>query len=266
MGSEPIDRGSIPLGGTGDKIATMAEKIRNVLVDVDGTLLNTQKVFTEIHGQARASLAADLGIPLNSVQEEFWSAWNSAKERYSVDPEQLIGQTGIALAGLFGGKDVIWEKFRDQLWSTYDAPIAWYPDAEPVLQKLIDSELLIGVSTHARPDWHGRKLEWTGMTRYLHKGLSHVVGVTGQKNYRSWLDAAKLYSFEPDQTVVVGDNRNDDANAAVTAGFKMAFYLNRNEPDKWSVLQHGNTLKGVIEIKDLWDMYNWIVRFNGEVA
>ncbi len=239
-------------------------EIKYILWDFDLTLGDTQEVFRKWHGIARLYLAYALGIELKEVENRFNKYWREGHRILNVDPEALIPIcTGGFRNAYPGVAPTVWREFEGLLDRTYREPIKLFDDVIPVFEQLKARNIEMGVVSHSRKWWSQDKIEWTGIGPYIKYGNFFNLNVRFQKVPWVWRDGAYYYRFDENNTIVVGDNLQADANAAAKENFYEACWLVRkNELETALPIREGVKHERVVTVTDLYQVRDLVILNN----
>ena len=203
-------------------------QIEAVLLDMDMTLSRTQNAFDQVWGQARLYLADTLSLPLVQVERQFSQFLGEGRRVGNVEPVALIGHTMMGFRLAYPNvANWVWENMAEIMWQVYAQPVEAYPDVVPALETLQQMGYMMGVVTHSKRSWTDFKSTCIGVGPYLKYGRCFSARTDLAKDMHTWQEGAGFYKFIPETTAVVGDNLEDDAHAALLAGFGSVCWLNR---------------------------------------
>lgn len=159
-----------------------ARKVKAVIFDLDGTLLNSR--------------------------EERVHAWSHAFRKYGIkvpDDElrPLIGLPGAAIVSLYSGDPESIEAEEERYFSDLLPEISYFSDAEPTIKELEDSGIRVSIVTSSRK----------ALLDQMHLPTQTVVCIDdvsqGKPSTEPYELASKLLNADPGEILVVGDAEND---------------------------------------------------------
>ncbi len=226
----------------------------NILFDLDGTLVNTQKAFKFWHDKARAYLSETLGILPSDLETRFNRYLKDSRRVAFVEPYRLISLTLQSLSHAYPGVDnSIWLHAKDLLWQVYSHPVEPYDEVDSVIHALVKDNYNLGIVTQSGKTWTEQvKMARLKINKHLVHGRCFCAPTHVPKDKFTWLNGAYFYGFNPEVTAVVGDNLIDDANAAQSAEFALCCWLNRANEDNWFFDNRHQKRDQVSEVTNLW--------------
>lgn len=101
--------------------------------------------------------------------------------------------------------------------------------AKELLQEL-SKKYLIGVLTNGFTEVQYRKLQSTGLNRYIQRMvISDEIGIQ-KPDSRLFRYAEQATGADPESTIMIGDNPDNDIQGALDAGWKAIFFNCKNKP------------------------------------
>ncbi|QQG48609.1 MAG: HAD-IA family hydrolase [archaeon] len=201
-------------------------RTRVVFFDLGGTLLvmRRDKIFS------RVLSASGFTVPLESVHRAYvgnepW--WLSRYGNRELTPDQTEEayreKDAMVFAALFPEerkeKAIEVSKLARSMWPQLekDIPLELYPDAEPVMEELVNDGYSVGLVSNAPPDT-SKVVESLGLDRYASTVvISGLVGCS-KPSPEIFRIALRRAGFSPEEAVHVGDVYEADVVGARSAG------------------------------------------------
>lgn len=176
-----------------------------VFFDLGGTLLVMRR--DRIFGKVLSEQGRDVGLEaVHSAYVRVESWWLSVYGNRELSPEQTTEAYRVS-------------KLARQRWPELEktVPLELYPDAEPLLRRLVEDGYTSVLVSNAPPDT-ARVVEALGLKRYLkHVVISGIVGYS-KPHPEIFRIAMREAGVEPNQVVHVGDLYESDVVGAKNAG------------------------------------------------
>lgn len=127
------------------------------------------------------------------------------------------------------GTEVLWEKFRDE----FPSHVVADPAAGPLLQRLSESGLQLGLLTNGRTSLQLAKLEATGLAGHFtgERIITSQVAGAEKPDLRAFQALTAAISCSPERTLYIGDHPEFDIKGAKEAGF-LTCWLRRRRGDE----------------------------------
>jgi len=204
--------------------------IQAVLFDIDDTLVDTSKAFEEAISGVRREYFPNLP---ESVEPEMLAVWYADSQgqlaKYIAGEIDILTQRvnrANELNQKFGGEPVTRENYprwEEAFWGTFYRSMQAHDDVTPVLEKLQQMGIKLGVVTNAATEIQIKKLANAGIDAQ-ETFAPAFVGVDtlgfGKPDPRVFLEACRALNVAPENTMYVGDEPDSDALAAEAAGLK----------------------------------------------
>jgi HAD superfamily hydrolase (TIGR01549 family) len=216
------------------ELAFAAGAVRNrvpkkaVFFDLGGTLLvmRRDRILSKVLSEQGRAVGLET-IHSAYVKVESW--WLSVYGNRALTPEQTNEAyrdlDAKVFLTLFPGEDPSEadrvSKLARQRWPELEktVPLELYPDAEPLLAKLVDDGYTCALVSNAPPDTD-RVVEALGLKRYLkHVVISGIVGYS-KPHPEIFRIAMRDAGVQPDQVIHVGDLYESDVVGAKNAGIE----------------------------------------------
>lgn len=195
-----------------------------IFFDLDGTLMD----HAGAEAAALARFAADLSM---TADPDFAARWAAASERYMrryLDGELSFAQQRRArVAAALGEElpDAQADALFDRYLGAYERNWRLFADVRPALDALVAYKL--GVITNGASAQQRQKIETLGLSAYFScVVISEQAGVAKPQPEIFWF-ACRTAGVAPSRACYVGDRLEDDAQAALRAGFGRAVHIDR---------------------------------------
>ena len=222
---------------------TPTKMINYVIFDMDGTLLNTEKLFRRAwietsddyglpNGEAFYELVS--GSPAKSLESRFYQTYGN-----SIDYDEFLNA-------------------RKRCFLSYierDVPVK--PHAIELLSYLKEQKIKIALATSTNMDIVERNLRLTGMERYFDAVVTGDMVERGKPNPDIFLLAAERIGAKLSEAVVVEDSYNG-LRGAHAAGIRGIMIIDSQPPSEET---HRIT---VAECRDLNEVLNYIKTHKGD--
>jgi len=209
--------------------------VKAFIFDVDGTLMDTVKIFIETYEEVEVIL------------KNIFKDKALAKEEFLAFKEEMYAEKGKYKDIL--DMYVISEKFSKDLFrrglireedrARVEKPMKdiykkipdIYPDALDLLKNLKTKGYRISFSTHSG-DWGKQKIEyiWNLLGSDSEELIYLSIPLEEEKDSKSWKKIAKMLGLKCNEVVVVGDNPEADIENAVVAGINRCVFVRRKLP------------------------------------
>ena len=216
--------------------------MRGVLLDVDDTLLTTRAAMSGAAAAAFGHLWP--GLPEDRAREvgrRFRAdpdGWFRAFTRGELDFATMRARR-IESAARFVGHDLpeaAHERFQAAYEPVFGETLRAHDDAVPLLQRITEAGLPLGVLTNSGGDYTRRKLTAAGLSGLLPVVVTRDTLGYGKPDPRVFRHACDLLGTPPSATAYVGDEYDVDVLGAIGAGVRPV-WLSRDEPDP-ETLEH----------------------------
>lgn len=201
--------------------------IRNVLIDVDNTLLD----FDKCARQAMLSGYADLGLHFEdwmfdrfrTINLDMWIAMEAGK----ISKDELIK---TRWQNVFDNLGIVADGVNfEEIFRVYLNESAIPVDGAMDALKYLSSKYNVCAASNAPFEQQIRRLRNSGMLKYIDKVFaSEKIGYP--KPRKEFFDACFAETaFIPDETVMIGDSLTADINGARNYGIKTCWYNHYGE-------------------------------------
>lgn len=231
-----------------------AEKINNVALDFDDSIICTKEIFRQRMDEIYRTLAEVLvGV---AIKEEIEALNNEAYAKHFVNPKRwdvVLGQFQTRHPEV---PDPMIADCLRVLGKIYTTVPALKYGAIETLATLVDRGYSLGLVTHAYTDWTDFKLRETGLRQFFPDGKVAICDMDGPKGVEEWSKALSALGFDTGQTAVVGDSVRSDILPAYGAGIRQLYWI--REPDAWSV-QLGNPPNGTTQLGGIHELTKFLL-------
>lgn len=209
------------------------ERIKRILLDMDGTICPTGKLFKIFMNQAYDLLSSrNPAVSRGMWKDEIEEINDHSFETYGVNPKRWDHVVDELTTRHSLSHDIGMET-KHIFQQIYITPLSWLEGAEEGLEFFRRTGFPIGIVTHAGEAWTGRKYGWLGLDRYVKWDDIFLVDENGHKTTESWKQGIKYFKLMPVNCAAVGDSPRSDINPAWEAGVRHCFLV--EDPDQWSV-------------------------------
>jgi FMN phosphatase YigB (HAD superfamily) len=219
------------------------KNIKFVLLDMDGTLVDTSTYFDEEMTNAIINIVSKIypDLPLSKQIKITKEILKLANETYIRDrtPSLVDIRTLNAIEKYFKKKNIKIKKseISKSLKSLYKefyitSPLT-FPYTIQTLHRINRLGIKMGVYSHAQKGWTKVKVA-TIKKEYLeryHINLKlpfFTTKITDSKDKLGWVNAGKYFELDLKKTLVIGDSITSDIYPALQAGYGYAIYLRHN--------------------------------------
>lgn len=227
---------------------------KTILFDLDDTLVCTHDVFHKKINELKYKLVNLSNTSFDEVTAVFKEVHEQGYNKYFVEFNIEFPFVINELQKRYGFNDIEKEFLLKILFSILETPLELKEGAVETLEYLKSKSYNIGLVTHALSDWTDFKLDSTGLRKYF----SHIqiADPSKVKSSQSWLEGFRAMKCKPEEGIVVGDNKTGDIKAAFDIGTGKIFWL--NNAVGWSVYNQGELPEGVIEIKKITELIEYL--------
>lgn len=249
----------------------MSERLRAVLFDLDGTLIDWSQSRDEarrarhlrqVLGGMLAALA-DMGLqvpPLEDVAREYYRRIVQGWEQDLFDLRPLhLGDilvatlAGAGMNGRLPERETLLQAFP---WSAVPG-VTCFPDAPDALRTLLDHGILLALVTNSsHPMWlRDRELEGFGLLHLLpHCRLSAADAGRLKPHPQIFRCALERLGVKPGEAVFVGDNPVPDIAGAQNAGMRAVLRSGRHAtPEMAALIEPDARLDSLAELPAVLD-------------
>lgn len=231
--------------------------IESVIFDLDDTLFLTQKYYSdEIQDIARyvLEITNDNSNTVQTISDKVVQKHH--KQGKPVLINTLIQSTLLDIYG----KDI---KRKEEIFKYIDRSAKKFYKNIPqlrqgtleVLNKITNINIPIGIYSHAQNDWTERKVKYI-QKMYLEKYDEEIkipfysTPIEKKKDEEGWRDAFKAFNFNPESTLVVGDNLQSDILPAKNIGVRNLVMIN----SQYNGDSNSQEMEDIIRIQDIDDL------------
>lgn len=211
------------------------EEIKYVVLDLDGNLTMTQKVFTEVFGEVKIYLSGLLGVDVKKISDEWEQAWSQASKHAKVLPTRIIGSAIGAMNMRYPLSNVQWGRVADLVMTVYEKPVELYSDVVEGLDMLL-GKYSLAVCSQGQRWWTEKKVQDSGLYQFVECVYSARTDVS--KGSMAWREASDYCGYLRRKSVAVGDNKEGDCLGAIYAGYAHAIHVQRPKGHSW--IPHGS--------------------------
>ncbi|ACL10529.1 HAD family hydrolase [Desulfurococcus amylolyticus] len=197
--------------------------------DIWGTLVDLDKTLDHL-----SEIASNrLGLSIDEARKAIYVSHEEARKlrRFTpnIPPLELIARGKEIIAAKLSTSLNTVDSILMEAFTTVEPGSIIYPDVIPVLSKLHDEGIYMGVV--------GNVLFWpsvytmiildkTGLSKYFRVAVfSDIIGYS-KPDREIFLEFAKISGFEPNRVIHVGDNVIEDVGGALSSGF-LGVLINR---------------------------------------
>ena len=128
-----------------------------------------------------------------------------------------------------------------------------------VLEMINTLRITIGIHSHSQHEWTKRKVKYIQENfkqRYSKEIeiLLHSTPLESKKDKMAWEKTLKSFNFDPNTTLVVGDNLRDDILPAQENGVKYLVLINNSMYSSNAILKVDSNILRVHDIRDLLEL------------
>ncbi len=179
-------------------------KFKNLLFDLDGTIINTNKLIIESF-KYTLKKHIDIDVEESQIKKYFGEPLLITLERYSKEKAKLMFKTYI--------------EYNE---SIHDDRVEIFEDVKPTLEKIKNQGHSLCIVTSKRKVLAQRGLEIFDLHNYF-KGIIGYEDTDKHKpNPDPIIKALSLLKAKPEETIMIGDSEFD-IKCAKNAGIKSAF-------------------------------------------
>ncbi len=126
----------------------------------------------------------------------------------------------------------------------------------PVLDMVNTLGITIGIHSHSQHEWTERKVKYIQDSFKERYGreisiLLHSTPLEGKKDKEGWGEALRSFNFDPNTTLIVGDNLRDDILPAQANGVKYLVLINNSIYSSNAVLKGDGNILRISDIEEL---------------
>jgi len=246
----------VEVSGLIEEVKLWLEKreINLFLFDLDGTLLDTQKVFDKKIKQAMLLFVAHSpGWDIDQARKRFNEIDFEEFRIFGVNPQRLRS-TVSRLSSEHYLSCQVKEEMTKLIMEVYKTSPPFMEGTLAILGVLRQAGVQLGAVTHANKDWTDFKIDTSGLKHFFNKIF--VVDENGVKDWHSWKEAISQFGVEPENVAVVGDSLKGDIISAGEAGVKHLFWL---DSQSWDPYGKNKVPQNVRVIKRLTDVISTMV-------
>ncbi|GEM_PF-1084844 len=218
-------------------------KIKNVLFDMDNTLLDTEEYFRkEMTDVIAKSISEILKKPLDMLEDipsEIYKLslviWKEVGYPMEVDKLTILAvEKYCEINNIVYNQKEIEKKIVKLFSNFYTISPELFPGTLKTLRAFKSNGVKIGIYSHAQHDWTGKKVEKIieEYKKIYHEKLElsfFTTDITDMKDTLGWQNAGKHLNFELDKTLVIGDSFTSDIYPAIEAGYQYVIYLSHTD-------------------------------------
>lgn len=221
--------------------------IKLVLLDLDGTLIDTVSVFRQQISLVYAYLSSLTGLTPHELDANFKRCIKLAKKYHFVNPEPHWRYALKLLAARLQQKNYELnistehvESCLKLLMEIYRLPIPLLPGADEFLSALQECDVELAIVTHAEPHWTEQKLAHAGLQGLWDSGSVYCVPVNGPKSAEEWRKVTSVHPNISFAEILVGgdDFFSDIMPTAGELGIRHAIWLRASAKAYISIPRH----------------------------
>jgi len=206
--------------------------MRAIFFDIDETLLSERPLIMLFLPQVYTELSKRLGIPKDSARLKFLKELMERRNTYEWHDWDFFFE-------LFG-IDIRYEN----LLKAYPHKLHVFPDVKPTLKWLKEEGYKLGIITSG-PEYQRLKLRLTKLDKYFDIIVTREDVKTVKPDPLIFLYACQRIGVEPQETVMIGDNLQQDVLGAKNSGM-IGVWINRNGDEDYHFADY--------EIKTLYEL------------
>ncbi|WP_141432721.1 HAD family hydrolase [Bacillus sp. 03113] len=231
-------------------------KIKAIFFDLDDTLHDHQKPFSDSFQQIFPSFPKEFSI--ESVCKTFRHTSDLLWENY-IRKELTLEELRIQrIIQALKSYDFTISREAAQIFQLqYEkalTSIELFPEAPQILTKLSQMGFELGVITNGPTQHQSNKIQALGLTRYISSDrifISDQIGIA-KPDPNIFHEAAKKFSFSPENFLYIGDSWANDVVGANQAGWHAIWFNHRKrQPESHhKPLREIQVLSSMIEVLD----------------
>lgn len=221
-------------------------EIEAVLLDLDDTLIYTSEIFVKCMEAYSGQVSRETGLEMNGVLTALKKINDDGYVKWGVSPEHW-GMNLLEMGLLFPNNKESIMRNLPILMSIYEVEPRMREGAKTTLEVLRDSEVKLGLVTHANEKWTKFKLDVLGLWDYF-----DVVVIVDEKDHKKgsdWKKAMDEMQIEAGKCLVVGDNLEGDVLAGNSVGARTMWI-----PSPWSLYRVGVLPEETVKIGSVADL------------
>ena len=208
--------------------------VDTALVDVDGTICDTRRVFGFHIAECAKYLEGQGGLSSEEWVEEIRAESDKLYKTHKVNPNRW----NFGIENLAEAHDIRRQErgeVLDILRRIYETPIPYLPGAEEGLEFLKRTGLPIRLVTHAGHAWTRKKIEWLELGRFIDpENDVWTIDVNGDKTAEGWMKGIIYFGVRPRECMAIGDGPGPDILSAYDCGVENLFLV-RREIELWAI-------------------------------
>lgn len=216
--------------------------VKIILFDLDDTLIETREIFVKQMGQCYDVLLPHLTLSLKELKSTIEKINDRSYEIYGVNPHRWDHVLEEFCSQFHLSPDVF-KPAMEALRGIYTTIPRFKEGAENILQTIKESDVSLGIVTHANIPWTKYKFESLKLERFCHWYDIFIVNEDGHKAKKEWGQAQMYFNVQSltrltaDNFAVCGDSIRSDIIPASENNIRHRFWI-RNSA-RWSVQDGG---------------------------
>jgi len=238
------------------------EKIQSVIFDLDDTLFDTGPYYKSNMLIMAEYISNILGDNSPDIAEKIYEEGVVIHKEVG-HPMLLNTLMKEAIAKVYGSNLTKQEEIDSYLDKTTELFYKETPKlkdgALPVLDMINSLEITIGIHSHSQHEWTERKVKYI-QEKFRKKYskdiniLSHSTPLEEKKDEQGWGEVLKSFNFNPNTTLVVGDNLRDDILPAQANGVKYLVLINNSMYSSNAIVKVDGNILRVHDIEGLLEL------------
>ena len=235
---------------TNEKLSRLG--IEAGLFDLDDALIFTSVIFRRFMAEYTEAVVRLSGVDydifaerLKIINDEEYQTHRVNPHRWETVAERLAREFPLASEAIYNCRPI--------LYKIYETVPKVREGATSVLNGLKAGGRKIGIVTHSMEKWAWWKLEMTGLIRYQDAVV--IADPNGEKTSAHWGRCAQMLGVTGEKCFVFGDNLKGDVINGMAIGARGIWM-----PSPWSVYRQGIVPPGVVEITELTDFWEGVLR------
>ena len=227
--------------------------IQVALFDLDDTLLDTNKLFTDQEEKFMEYCKNCIPeLDMKTFKEKFGEFNNLSFKLVGASPKKwsyIVSE----MVKIYGEKSLVnGLQIFDEIYSS--APDI-FEGVDDILRLYESVGIRLGLVTHAGAKWTDIKLDKHNLREYFEHIEIIDVDEHKYKGPEHWQQAIDFFGVSPSNVMVTGDNVNGDILAAHSLGVRTLAWL----PSKWHVYREGKLPDGVYVVDKIENLIHTLI-------